>query len=212
MITLLTLTRGNQPLMSECFRSVDNQTLAPSAQLVTMSTGDYARDRVDSILRATTEYVAFLDDDDTLEPSAIEHCMAAIAANPMAGMIATDENVMTFDGSEKRRAIITKSYLNVTFTPRSMHALCVMKKSAIDLEGAMAIHAKFGMGIDWCLKASAALRAGAVHIPVGLYNWRQTPDGMTGAGKEQYSMNMPYLGAEIRSAWKIPARAVTVFR
>lgn len=209
MISLLTLTQPHWArLLEECVESAGAEL-----QLIVQSASpeEYGRDRVRQIRMAETEYVAFLDDDDTLEPAALDYCRDAILQYPDAGVFVTNENLMSFDGSTKRPNVSQKTYLAAAFTPRNMHHLCVMRKSAIDLEGALALHEQFGRGIDWCLKASAAMTHGAVHVPRVLYNWRKN-DGVSAANSRWWAQNMPAVSEQIIKRWSIRPGEVATAR
>lgn len=207
--TALTLTQdGRQTLLSECTESIQ-QTKA--VHIITNCTGNYALDRIRSIEKVRTDFFAFVDDDDTLESDCDQIISAALKQHSDKGVIISDENIMSADGKTKKHFSVRKSYLSAAMSPRNMHHLCLMRVDAIDIDGALEIHSEFGIGIDWCLKASAALRAKAIHVPRPLYNWRNTPNNMTSKDSHRFLQSMGEIGNRIMQRWPVPRAEVEVY-
>lgn len=157
-------------------------------------------------LAQSAECVAWLDDDDRLVSGGLEACIAALTANPHVGVAFTYEARIDESGARFSEDVRPRTYLDVAMHPRELHHLAVVRRGAID--PAVLGHAqRIGCGVDWLMRASAALQYGAVQVPVLGYEWRDHRDTLTrrSADAESYSRAMPLLRGVTRSWMKYDA-------
>jgi len=119
------------------------------------------------------EYVAWVDDDDRVVGDALQQCVRALDETG-AGVAFTHEARIDADG----RTITNPhpwrdvTLRDVAMHPQALHHLAVVRASALAPE--ILEHAqRIGIGIDWLMRACAALCHGAVRVPVIGYEWRQ---------------------------------------
>jgi hypothetical protein len=56
--------------------------------------------------------------------------------------------------------------------PRSAHHLAVFRRDVVPDE-VFGVAKREGIGLDWLMRASAAMLGGAVHVPMVGYHWRR---------------------------------------
>ncbi|MCC6193140.1 MAG: glycosyltransferase [Burkholderiales bacterium] len=148
--------------------------------------GGIARATNDALAMAHGEYCGFLDHDDRLAPDALL-CMAeALAANPEAGLLYSDEDKLDADGKRGRpffkpdwdgEWIRTTNYV-LHFTVVRTRLLRDLGGLALGIDGAQ----------DWDLVLRAAETVGRgriVHVPRVLYHWRELPGSTAAAPFEK---------------------------
>lgn len=119
------------------------------------------------------DVIAFVDDDDTITPDALALCLDALNKYPV-GVAFTDCTIVCADGQE-RRAAPCQGYGDIASRPSALHHLVAIRTSAVTPR-ALALAQQYGCGIEWIMKAEAALTQGAVHIPkVGYHYVRNLP-------------------------------------
>ncbi len=172
MIGIFTHTRGRDaPWLFECTSSV-REALPPDAEYtVRVMTRDYSIERFEAL--RSYPYVGFVDDDDRVHPRAIMACAEALETTG-AGIAFTIERVVNTDGVELGFSPPARDYFSVAMHPRPLHHFALIRRSAVDDE-VLELACKHGVGIDWLMKACAALKHGAVHVPIVGYDWRQHP-------------------------------------
>ena len=121
------------------------------------------------------EYIAFVDDDDYISEESLTLCMQALEASN-AGLAFTDEVLVNTDGSIKSKNNGIRHYGYMTLTPMPVHHLCVIRTECVHPE-VKVLADKYGMCVEWLMKAYAGLKYGAVHVPVDGYYWVQNPNG-----------------------------------
>ena len=121
---------------------------------------------------ATGDYIGLLDHDDILELHALYEMRMAIAKNPEADVIYTDEDKVSFD---------LQHYFEPHFKPdfnpdllRSNNYIChflVMKKELLDQVGGFRSEYDGAQDFDLVLRLTEKAKC-VVHIPQVLYHWR----------------------------------------
>jgi len=200
MLTVVTHTRNDRPELLK--RSAASVELALGPEIkhrIIECTDDWGKARLDAT--QLDEYVAFVDDDDTVEPGALELCLS-VAKQTQAGIVVTDETLVDIEGKVIRRLPSFKSYSGLCVHPRSAHHLCLIRRDAVDPR-ALDLHRRYGnLGADWAIKTSAALSKGGIYVPIFGYNWTQHADTMNTREKNSFSRIMYQLGMEMRQLWK----------
>ena len=121
---------------------------------------------------AAGDYIGLLDHDDILELHALYEMRMAIAKNPEADVIYTDEDKVSFD---------LQHYFEPHFKPdfnpdllRSNNYIChflVMKKELLDQVGGFRSEYDGAQDFDLVLRLTEKAKC-VVHIPQVLYHWR----------------------------------------
>ncbi len=142
--------------------------LLPRAQ-----NGGIARATNDALAAARGEFIALLDHDDELRPHALLAMAEAIARQPDAALLYSDEDKIAEDGAR------LMPFLKPGFSPEFLlgvmyfgHLLCVRTELARRVGG-------FDPAFDGVQDFEFALRVtehtrAVVHVPEILYHWRQT--------------------------------------
>jgi len=140
-----------------------------------------------AIKLATGKYTAFLDHDDELSPHALLRVAQAIAAQPDAKVLYSDEDKL--DESGQRFDPYFKPNFNLGLI-RSHNYMChfaVYEAQHLRQLGGLREGFEGAQDYDLALRAVDSIDAGAiVHIPHILYHWR-TAVGSTAAGHNQKS-------------------------
>lgn len=198
MLTVVTHTRFNRPdLLTRCQASVEAALPQGAVHEIIECQSDWAQARYDGT--QLSEFVAFVDDDDTIDSRSLKLCLEAIQKTG-AGLAFTDELSVDLSGKELQEHRGQRWYGAIGIHPRTVHHLCVLRRSSVDVK-ALALHEKFGMGADWFLKASAALTGGAIHVPIDGYFWTQHDGTMTKADNAVFNTRVREMGRAIRSTW-----------
>jgi len=131
---------------------------------------------------ASSDFVAFMDHDDTLAPHALARIAAELAANPDLDMVFSDEDQLDAAGN------FVNPYFKPGWNPDLLlgqnfvcHLACYRRTLLLDLGG-------FREGIDGSQDYDLALRAATLtparrirHVPDVLYHWRQSPKSYSAA-------------------------------
>lgn len=123
---------------------------------------------------ATGEFLAFVDNDDTIEPDTLESYGAAIVANPGCAMLYCDEDKIDFKGN------YVEHYFKPAWSPEHLescmyilHMLTVRKKLFLELGG---YRPEYTGAQDYDLALRISRTGGKiVHVPRLLYHWRKIP-------------------------------------
>ncbi len=127
----------------------------------------------DAIDRASGEFVCFLDNDDTLDPSAIQALHEVIAAQPDTDVIYTDEDKLDLDG---RRVV---PFHKPGWSPERLRSqmyighLAAYRTSLVRDIGCLRAEFNGSQDHDLALRATEQARR-IVHIPRVLYHWRMS--------------------------------------
>lgn len=123
------------------------------------------------------EYICFVDDDDRVINNSIALCLEALESNPNLGVAFTDEVYTDSAGNEiqspheKNRR---PQYEQIKHIAQVIHHLVMIRTNAVDMNSKRLSEA-VGIGGEWMLKGATALKSGAIHVPIGGYEWRQHP-------------------------------------
>ncbi len=151
-------------------------------------------------LAHSAEFVAWVDDDDRVVGDAIQQCVRALKETG-AGVAFTQE--ARIDESGKRIDTYSPwdsvTLRDVAMHPQALHHLAVVRSSALAPE-VLEQAQRIGIGIDWLMRAHAALRHGAVQVPMIGYKWRQHDgaESRTDHWRAAYREAMPALRAVTR--------------
>jgi GT2 family glycosyltransferase len=136
----------------------------------------------DALSMASGEFVALLDHDDELNVDALRLVDAALAEEPDADYVYTDEDKI--DGGRHAHA-----FLKPDWSPERLRTqmyachLSVLRRSLVAEIGGF--RAEFNGSQDWDLVLRVTERARrVVHVPEVLYHWRMLSTSAAGAGQE----------------------------
>lgn len=123
---------------------------------------------------STGEYVAFVDNDDTIEPDALQCYAEAIRQHPGCDLLYCDEDKIDFSGN------YVDHYFKPDWSPEHLescmyvlHMLTLRKKTFLALGG---YRPDYTGAQDYDLALRVARSGGtAVHVPRVLYHWRMIP-------------------------------------
>jgi GT2 family glycosyltransferase len=137
----------------------------------------------DALAMATGEFVALLDHDDTLHRDALAAVDAAIAAEPEADYVYTDEDKIDRAG---RRSV---PFFKPDWSPERMRTqmytchLSVLRRALVEEVGGF--DPEFEGSQDWDLVLKVTEQARRVlHVPRVLYHWRTLETSAAGGGEE----------------------------
>ncbi len=125
------------------------------------------------IEHAKGEYIIFADHDDLLDHQALNEVRKAIAANPEAGLIYTDEDKVSEDGKQ-----FSAPHFKPDWSPDLMNCvnyithLVAVKKSIVDKVGPLDSEKDGAQDYDFLLRVIDSGTA-IVHVPKVLYHWRK---------------------------------------
>jgi glycosyltransferase involved in cell wall biosynthesis len=135
---------------------------------------------------ATGEYLAFLDHDDQLHPAALGEVALALAEDPGADLLYTDDDKL--DAAGRRHAPQFKPDYSPELLLSHMyfgHLLVVRRRLFEELGG---FRAGFDGAQDFDLALRATERAQRVtHVPLVLYHWRAGPGSTATSGDAKAS-------------------------
>lgn len=137
----------------------------------------------DALQLAEGEFVALLDHDDALHPDALAIINEAIALEPGADYVYTDEDKIDAAGHHEA------PFFKPDWSPERMRTqmytchLSVMRRALVDDVGGF--DAEFEGSQDWDLVLRVTERARrVVHVPRVLYHWRTLETSTAGGGEE----------------------------
>lgn len=147
------------------------------------------------------EVVAFVDDDDTISPDALRLCLEALADNTL-GVAFTDCMIVCTDGVA-RRAPPCRDYQAICRSPSALHHLAAIRTAYVS-DRCLRLARQYQCGIEWLMKAEAALSQGAVRIPHIGYYYVNHPQQQQRTGnpaiRQRYSEAIKPLG-EVLAGW-----------
>jgi GT2 family glycosyltransferase len=136
----------------------------------------------DALAMARGEFVALLDHDDELHPRALDRVEKAIAADPEADYVYTDEDKIDADG---RRS---GPFFKPDWSPERMRTqmyschLSVMRRSLVEQVGGFDPELEGSQDWDLVLKVTERARK-VLHVPRVLYHWRTLDTSAAGGGE-----------------------------
>jgi glycosyltransferase involved in cell wall biosynthesis len=135
-----------------------------------------ASSHAEAIAASAGEYIGWIDSDDLLAPTALAKTVAALDANPSAGMVYTDYFDMDEAGARTRlgqrcKTPYSKDRLLVDFMTFHFRLL---RRSVFDAAGGIDLGSQSGAeDYDLCLRMSE--QAEIVHVAEPLYFYRSQP-------------------------------------
>ncbi len=202
MITVVTHTNNKRPhLLERAVASIEASLVPGVTHKIVECYQDWPRARFESL--QLDNYIVFVDDDDTIHPKAFELCSQCLRDYPDVGLLVTNEVEVDLDGIPLKHVSGKRTYSGISHHPRVAHQMCIINSQYVASE-VLDLHNLFDVGIDWSIKASAALRGGAVHVPYYAYRWTQHPNTMFSTEKAKFAKAIPILGHEFRSRWGLP--------
>lgn len=200
MLTIATVTNFQRPkALQLTIKSVEAALVPGVTHKIFDGSNDFMRAHYNA--RMCDDYVAIVDDDDTISPDAIVILLAAIAAFPGYGAYCSDEKRVDTAGVVLLdTAKIIRTYSAVLSSPRNIHHLCATNRRYVDSR-ALDIHDEFGFGGCWVLKAGAAVTGGMIHIPHQLYNWTDTPNSLSKMDADKYESRLPQVTKRLKQIW-----------
>lgn len=201
MITIVTHTQFKRPeLLERCKKSVAAALIPGSQHIIIECNSNFAQARFDAT--QLNEFVAFVDDDDTISVDSIRKTYDAIVATG-AGAATTNEATVDVDGRIIGVNTSRKFYGGATMHPRVIHHLTMLRATSVDAK-ALDLANKFKVGICWLIKSSAVMsKEGAVHVPIIGANWTMHRENTAQHVGESalYSASLRDIGRAIRSTW-----------
>jgi hypothetical protein len=142
--------------------------------------GNIGRGRLLGYSQGCAPYVSFADDDDIVEPGAIDACIEALHRNPGAAGAYTDEVWIDERGNWLRDGLSVgvewslKWHLSTSF---GVHHLLVMRRDV--LMPLLPIVDGFARSADWTLTRLLALKGRWIHVPMIGYRWRRHAENVS---------------------------------
>jgi hypothetical protein len=190
-LAVVTHTRGREPeLMSLMMKSLlpalpsyAEHFVIPCPELLDCK--DFkVFERMKWEARLLGEHVCFVDDDDLVINDSIRKCMSAFDADPTLGCVFTNQELIDQEGNhlpdlEGMEQDKVYTYQEAAYSAQTIHHLAIVRSDAIDTRAYGVTEALENIGIEWLMKATAALDHRAVHIPMYGYQWRQRNSSMS---------------------------------
>ena len=140
--------------------------------------GNTGSARYEAFQLGSAPYVGYADDDDLVEPGAVQACINVLEANPKAVGVFTDEVLIDHAGK-----IIGKgSSTGNDWTPKRhlgslkfVHHLWLGRRESVNRH--KAIMQNMPIGAHWALTCLMALDGPWIHLPIVGYQWRIHPQG-----------------------------------
>jgi len=157
--------------ISKCVESV-RIALPPNSKHLIIELDDQKEDFQQARYNAMSqgEIVVMVDDDDYISPDSLNLCLQALR-DTNAGLAFTYEVVVRMDGTHICNTRRIK-YEMISNNPQIIHQMCAIRTKFVSsrpIECAF----RHGTGIEWLMKAEAALMGGAVQVPIKGYYWVQ---------------------------------------
>lgn len=175
MIRGLTVVTHTNPKagrdISKCIESVKVALPPHSRHVLIDLDADYSEfQEARYAAMALDEIVVMVDDDDYISPDSLKLCLQALNETN-AGLAFTYEVMVRTDGTHvcnPRRV----SYEMIANHPQIVHQMCAIRTSCVT-NRSIDICRKYGIGIEWLMKAESAIFNNAVQIPIKGYYWVQ---------------------------------------
>jgi hypothetical protein len=198
-LTVATLTQfTNADGLSRCKTSIANALPSGGKHVIIPCYNTFERDRYESLF--IDEYVAVVDDDDTIDPHSLRLCVEALQENPTVGLAFTNEVIVSPTGEQTYGNTNRRTWLEVAIHPRTIHHLAVFRSSMVCHE-AKQLSDRFGFGIDWFLRATTALTHGAIHVNYPGYFWHQHHAMMTHQFRNRYAAHHRDMGMALTNMY-----------
>lgn len=135
----------------------------------------------EALALATGEFVAVMDHDDRLEPSALEICAAYLGDNPDCDLLYTDEDWIDLDDE------YMGPFWKPDWSPERLRSqnyvnhLTMLRRKVVEQLGGFRPGFDGSQDYDLILRVSEVARR-VVHVPHVLYHWRVRPGQVSGSG------------------------------
>ena len=173
---------SGDPVLDEQLRSFAR--LDPRVELVFRDENGGISAATNSALgRSRGELVVFLDDDDELHPRALEKMALAIAENPEADVLYSDEDKLSPSGDRCVPTMKPDWSPDLLLSFAYLCHLLVVRRSLVEELGGLRTEFDGSQDYDLMLRATEVARE-VVHVPEILYHWRVlagSASGDTGA-------------------------------
>jgi glycosyltransferase involved in cell wall biosynthesis/SAM-dependent methyltransferase len=122
-----------------------------------------------------SEFIAFMDSDDALHPTALFEVVKFLNHQPDADVIYSDEDKLTLDDRRRRPEFKPDWSPNLLLTYNYINHLTLCRKKLVDsVDG---FRAKYNWSQDYDLYLRITEKTNKVfHIPKVLYHWREIPE------------------------------------
>lgn len=187
-VAIVTFTDGTRSkLIEKCKASVAADLPEGAVHYIVPVKGlpFYAQQRQEALLLG--DFVAFVDDDDTVMNNAISLCLKAITSENY-GIAFTDEAIVEADGKTSFIRQGVRTYENIREWGTAIHHLTMIRSSAVK-DDLIQLRGRI-QGVDAWIIRSAIKAAGAIHIPVIGYNWTQSANSLS---KTMRNLTVPKL-------------------
>lgn len=136
---------------------------------------------------ATGDFIALLDNDDTLEKDALYYIVEALNEDKSLDMIYTDEDKLDFKGKKMEPHFKPDYSPDTLMSVNYICHLCCMRKSIVDELGGFRSEYDGSQDYDLFLRFTEKTNK-IYHVPKVLYHWRQTKTSTAGyMGNKSYA-------------------------
>ena len=115
------------------------------------------------------DVIVFVDDDDYIEKDSLHKIMEAMNETN-AGIVFTNEVVVKEDKEIFNKPVTY--YSAITFHPQAIHHMTAFNTKHIH-DRSLELAQKYNRGIEWIMRADAAISGGAYYLPINAYYWVQ---------------------------------------
>lgn len=133
----------------------------------------------DALALGTGRYAVFLDHDDELAPSALEHLAKCVADRPEADLIYSDEDKIDGDGRRHMPSFKPDWSPDLLLSNAYMCHVLVVRRDLVMELGGLSSELDGAQDYDLMLRVTEVTSA-IVHIPEILYHWRTSPGSASG--------------------------------
>lgn len=172
-LKILTSTRGDKPnILAQCQAAVEAVKTHEMEHkiLVTPVFEEWARSKFREVL--DSDFTAFVDDDDEVL-DALPEAFEVMKANDV-GIVCAPE-IIAYPRGHTINTSFNKSYEGVRECPLELHHLCIINPKYVDKDVLAILEKRTDLvGVDWMIKASAALNGGAITLNRYGYRWNVT--------------------------------------
>jgi len=163
--------------------------------------GNTGKARYEAFEIGQLPYVGYVDDDDLVEPGAVQACIDALEQHPEAVGAFTDEILINSAGETISQGFSTGR----EWTPKRhlgslkfVHHLWIGRRESVERH--RHIMRDMPIGAHWALTCLMALDGPWVHLPIVGYRWRIHSNGSHRLRRP--SDNLPKIATSIRQQWK----------
>jgi GT2 family glycosyltransferase len=126
----------------------------------------------DAVELSTCEFLAFLDHDDLLAPDALAESALALAENPEADLLYSDDDKVDENGRRFAPQFKPDWSPELLLSYMYLSHLVIVRRSLFKSVGGMRPGFEGSQDYDFILRASEQARKKVIHLPYVLYHWR----------------------------------------